>query len=72
MDVSVRAPLLTAAFWRSRRSGLTLLVAAGAHQWTQLVFPAWVLLLSLVILFDRPLSHDSRPEPGELSTHQPS
>jgi di/tricarboxylate transporter len=32
----------------------------------------WVLLLSLVILFDRPLSHDSRPEPGELSTHQPS
>ena len=34
--------------------GLTLLVAAGAYQWTQLVFPAWVLLLSLVILFDRP------------------
>jgi hypothetical protein len=26
--------------------------------------PAWVLLLSLVILFDRPLSHDSGPEPG--------
>ena len=38
--------------------GLTLLVAAGAYQWTQLVFPAWVLLVSLVILFDRPLSHD--------------
>ena len=52
--------------------GLTLLVAAGAYQWTQLVFPAWVLLLSPVILFDRPLGHDSRPEPGELSTHQPS
>jgi hypothetical protein len=38
--------------------GLTLLVAAGAYQWTQLVFPAWVVLVSLVILFDRPLSHD--------------
>jgi len=44
--------------------GLTLLVAAGAYQWTQLVFPAWVLLLSLVILFDRPLSHDSPPTRG--------
>lgn len=44
--------------------GLTLLVAAGAYQWTQLVFPPWVLLLSLVILFDRPPSHDSCPEPG--------
>ena len=41
--------------------GLTLLVAGGAYQWTQLVFPAWVLLLSLQILFDRPLSHDSPP-----------
>jgi hypothetical protein len=44
--------------------GLTLLVAAGAYQWTQLGFPAWVLLFSLVILFDRPLSHDSHPAPG--------
>jgi hypothetical protein len=44
--------------------GLTLLVAAGVYQWTQLVFPAWVLLLSLVILFDRPLSHDSPPTRG--------
>ena len=44
--------------------GLILLVAAGAYHWTQLVFPAWVLLLSLVILFDRPLSHDSHPPPG--------
>ena len=146
MDVTVRAPLLTAAFWRSRRSaaiagdrlwgaaaggagistslmrrspgrasaevyafgrsnlrslfsvyamrmaavfalavstigirtsavprwvsylgylvGLILLVAAGAYQWTQLVFPAWVLLFSLVIFFDRPLSHDSHPPRG--------
>ena len=44
--------------------GLTLLVAAGAYQRTQLVFPAWVLLLSLVILFDRPLSHNSNPPRG--------
>jgi hypothetical protein len=44
--------------------GLTLLVAAGAYQWTQLVFPAWVLLVSLVILFDRPLSHDRHPARG--------
>jgi hypothetical protein len=44
--------------------GLTLLVAAGAYQWTQLIFPAWVLLFSLVILFNRPLSHDSHPPPG--------
>ena len=44
--------------------GLTLLVAAGAYQWTQLVFPAWVLLFSLVILFDRSLSDDSHPLPG--------
>jgi hypothetical protein len=44
--------------------GLTLLVAAGAYQWTQLVFPAWVLLVSLVILLDRPLSHDRDPARG--------
>jgi hypothetical protein len=44
--------------------GLTLLVAAGAYQWTQLVFPAWVLLVSLVILFDRPLGHDRHPARG--------
>jgi hypothetical protein len=37
---------------------LVLLVAAGEQQWTQLVFPAWVLVLSLVILFTRPPQHD--------------
>ena len=35
---------------------LALLVAAGEHKWTQLVFPAWVLLVSVVILFTRPVS----------------
>jgi hypothetical protein len=53
--------------------GLTLLVAAGAYQWTQLVSLPWVLLVSLVIFFDRPVSHESHPAPGELTTtHQPS
>jgi hypothetical protein len=38
---------------------LVLLVAAGEHRWSQLVFPAWVLLLSLVILVTRPPVRDS-------------
>jgi hypothetical protein len=38
---------------------LVLLVAAGEHKWSQLVFPAWVLLLSLVILVTRPPVHDT-------------
>ena len=33
---------------------LTLLVAAGEHRWFQLLFPAWVLLVSIVILVIRP------------------
>jgi hypothetical protein len=33
---------------------LTLLVAAGEHKWFQLLFPTWVLLVSVVILFVRP------------------
>ncbi|HEU5113438.1 MAG TPA: hypothetical protein VFU96_08975 [Acidimicrobiia bacterium] len=33
---------------------LVLLVAAGEHRWIQLVFPTWVLLVSIVILFTRP------------------
>ena len=33
---------------------LTLLVAAGEQKWTQLLFPAWVLLVSVVILVTRP------------------
>jgi len=41
---------------------LVLLVAAGDHRWTQLVFPAWVLLVSVVILFTRPQARpDVRP-----------
>jgi hypothetical protein len=34
---------------------LVLILAAGEHKWTQLIFPAWVLLVSLAILFTRPL-----------------
>ena len=37
---------------------LTLLVAAGEQKWTQLLFPAWVLLVSVVILVTRPPSRD--------------
>jgi hypothetical protein len=33
---------------------LVLLVAAGEHRWSQLIFPVWVLVLSLVILLTRP------------------
>lgn len=33
---------------------LTLIVAAGEHKWTQLVFPVWVLVVSVVILVTRP------------------
>ncbi|EWT02717.1 hypothetical protein N865_04620 [Intrasporangium oryzae NRRL B-24470] len=33
---------------------LVLLVAAGEHQWTQLIFPLWVLLVSIVILVTPP------------------
>ena len=34
-------------------SALVLLLAAGDRNWTQPVFPGWVLLLSVVILFTR-------------------
>lgn len=33
---------------------LTLMVAAGEHKWSQLVFPTWVLLVSVVLLLVRP------------------
>jgi hypothetical protein len=44
--------------------GLTLMLAAGRFQWTQLVFPAWVLLVSLSLLMIRP----PRPGPDTAST----
>ncbi len=43
---------------------LVLMLAAGEHKWTQLVFPVWVLLVSLVILFTRP---PARPAVGTSS-----
>jgi hypothetical protein len=33
---------------------LVLLFGAGEHKWSQLVFPAWVLMVSIVILLTRP------------------
>ena len=35
-------------------AALVLLIAAGEHKWTQLVFPLWVLVLSIVILLTKP------------------
>jgi hypothetical protein len=58
--------------WVCYLVGLTPLVAAGACQWTQLVFLAWVLLLSLVILFDCPLSRDSHPRTGSSAPTGPA
>lgn len=41
---------------------LTLLVAAGEHKWFQLLFPAWVLLVSVVILVVRPPTRTANPD----------
>jgi hypothetical protein len=43
---------------------LVLLVAAANQQWTQLVFPSWVLLVSVVILVVRPANRASTVEVG--------
>lgn len=44
-----------------------LLVSAGDRSWTQLVFPSWVLLVSVAILLIRPQRPGGRrpDEPGE-------
>ena len=44
---------------------LVLLVAAGEHRWSQLIFPLWVLVLSLVILLTRPATTAAPPTGGE-------
>jgi hypothetical protein len=53
---------------------LALLVAAGEHRWFQLLFPSWVLLLSVVILFTRPHRPDSdlesRRGPASVDTEE--
>ena len=43
---------------------LVLLVAAANQRWTQLVFPAWVLLVSVVILVVRPPDRPRAVEVG--------
>ena len=40
---------------------LLLLVAADAQKWVQLLFPVWVLLVSVVILVTRPPAPDAEP-----------
>jgi hypothetical protein len=41
---------------------LTLLVASGEHKWFQLLFPLWVLLVSVVILLVRPPASTASPD----------
>jgi hypothetical protein len=43
---------------------LTLLLAAGEHRWFQLLFPSWVLLVSIVILLVRPPTRTAIPGSG--------
>ena len=38
---------------------LGLMVAAGEHKWVQLIFPAWVLMVSVVILVTSPPDRDT-------------
>ena len=38
---------------------LGLMVAAGEHKWVQLIFPAWVLMVSVVILVTTPPDRDA-------------
>jgi hypothetical protein len=53
-------------FYLGYLSALVLLLAAGEQEWTQLVFPTWVLLVSVVILFTRPPNRDTLTgEPAE-------
>ena len=40
---------------------LTLLLAAGEHRWFQLLFPAWVLLVSVAILLTHPAARTANP-----------
>jgi hypothetical protein len=40
---------------------LTLLLAAGEHKWFQLLFPGWVLLVSVVILVTHPPTRTANP-----------
>ncbi len=45
-------------------SALVLLLAGGEHKWTQLLFPLWVLLVSVVILLTRPPDRSGTSDPA--------
>jgi hypothetical protein len=51
---------------------LVLLVTAAEQRWTQLVFPSWILLVSLPILSVRQLSPGNTLEVDPMQTHRPS
>ena len=48
--------------------GLILMLVAGRFQWSQLVFPAWVLLVSLALLLTRPATPDLDPSTTARAT----
>jgi hypothetical protein len=53
-------------FYLGYLSALVLLLAAGEQEWTQLIFPTWVLLVSIMILLTRPPNRDTLTgEPAE-------
>jgi hypothetical protein len=53
-------------FYLGYLTALVLLLAAGEQEWTQLVFPTRVLLVSIMILFTRPPNRDTLTgEPAE-------
>ena len=47
---------------RLHGAALVLLFGAGEQKWSQLVFPAWVLMVSIVILLTRPPARPSADE----------
>jgi hypothetical protein len=49
-------------------NAVLLLVAAGERKWIQLAFPAWVLLVSVFILFTRPPAREVAAEQTETSS----
>ncbi|RYV50902.1 hypothetical protein [Pengzhenrongella frigida] len=50
---------------------VVLLVSAGERTWSQFVFPAWVLLVSVVILFTRPHGPGVAPADEAGATMRP-
>ena len=50
---------------------LVLMFGAGEHKWSQLVFPAWVLMVSIVILLTSPPARPAAEEQPQRSSGNP-